>query len=242
MHPWHGTLREEPCTDTGAMAPAGQLWSTARDLARWAGFLADPDPSVLLPATLTEMSAPVIMLDPQTWSAAHGLGLMMHRHGERIYVGHGGSMPGYVAMILVHRPSRTGVVAYANAYGLRGTSIGALSQQLLSTVLDLEPPAPTRLWRPAAPPPPQVAELTGRWWFMGREFEAVWHAEELVIGPVGPHAADPWRFTPAGADRWRGRSGMNHGEILSVRRDPAGRVDTLDIATFVFTRDPDRLG
>lgn len=30
VHPWHDTLREEPRTDTGAMAPAGQLWSTWR--------------------------------------------------------------------------------------------------------------------------------------------------------------------------------------------------------------------
>ncbi|TDB99540.1 class A beta-lactamase-related serine hydrolase, partial [Micromonospora fluostatini] len=49
VHPWHDTLREEPRTDTGAMAPAGQLWSTATDLARWAAFLADPDPAVLAP-------------------------------------------------------------------------------------------------------------------------------------------------------------------------------------------------
>src|SRR5438105_1049729 len=46
-HPWHGTLREEPRHDSGAMAPAGQLWSTVADLAKWAAFLADPAPSVL---------------------------------------------------------------------------------------------------------------------------------------------------------------------------------------------------
>ena len=28
----------------GAIGPAGQLWSTAADLARWAAFLADPSP------------------------------------------------------------------------------------------------------------------------------------------------------------------------------------------------------
>src|SRR4051794_33949901 len=34
VHPWNGTLREEPRHDAGAMAPAGQLWSTATDLVR----------------------------------------------------------------------------------------------------------------------------------------------------------------------------------------------------------------
>ena len=43
VHPWSGRLHPEPHTDTGAMAPAGQLWSTVGDLARWAAFWLDPD-------------------------------------------------------------------------------------------------------------------------------------------------------------------------------------------------------
>ena len=34
-----GTLSPEPATDTGAMAPAGQVWSTVLDLATYADFL-----------------------------------------------------------------------------------------------------------------------------------------------------------------------------------------------------------
>ena len=49
VHPFDGTLREEPRPDAGAMAPAGQLWSTVGDLSRWAAFLADPVPAVLAP-------------------------------------------------------------------------------------------------------------------------------------------------------------------------------------------------
>ena len=59
VHPWSGTLREESRTDTGAMAPAGQLWSTVADLARWAAFLERPVARVLAPDTVTEMSRPV---------------------------------------------------------------------------------------------------------------------------------------------------------------------------------------
>lgn len=243
VHPWHGTLREEPRTDTGAMAPAGQLWASTADLARWAAFLADPDPALLAPETVAEMCAPVMMNDLDSWNSGYGLGLELVRGGERVYVGHGGSMPGYLAGMLVHRPSRTAVVTFANAYGFRRGTIGAVTRQLLTEVLDREPD-PVRAWRPAAgPPEPAVAELTGRWWFMGREFQATWHAEaeELHVGTAGPGGLAPWRFTRLDADRWRGRSGMNDGETLSVRRDPAGAVRALDIATFVFTRDPDRL-
>lgn len=241
-HPWHGTLREEPRTDTGAMAAAGQLWSTVSDLARWAAFLADPTPSVLAPATLDEMCAPVVMSDLDAWTSGHGLGLELNRVGDRIYVGHGGSMPGYLATLVVHRPSRTGVVGFANAYNFREGTLSALGQALLTTVLEHEP-VPPRPWRPAAaPPPPSIAELCGRWWWMGREYDAAWDdaAGELVVTPLRP-PAPPWRFRQEGPDRWRGLSGMNHGEVLQVRRDSSGQVTALDIATFVFTRDPDRL-
>lgn len=243
VHPWHGTLREEPRTDTGAMAPAGQLWSTPVDLARWAAFLADPLPAVLAPRTLAQMCVPVVMSDPESWSAGHGLGFELYREGDRIFVGHGGSMPGYVASVMVHRPSGTGVIAFANAYGFRAGSINAFGRRLLRTVLDTEAPPVVAAWRPATTPPEAVAELTGRWWWMGREYEVGWDAatEELVFAILSPAGAAPWRFTPDGVDRWRGRSGMNDGETLLVRRDATGAVELLDVATFVFTRHPDRV-
>lgn len=233
VHPWHHTLREEPRTDTGAMAPAGQLWSTIEDLGRWAAFLADPDPSVLAAETLTEMCAPVVISDLDSWTGGHGLGLELYRDGERVYVGHGGSMPGYVAALVVHRSTRTAVVGFANSYGFPITGLG---RQLLTTVLDAEP-AFGQPWRPAtAAPDAGSAELTGRWWWMGTSLDLSWEAGELVAHVRGERVS---RFTAEGTDRWRGRSGPEDGEILSVLRDDDGRATAIDIATFVFTRSPD---
>ncbi|MFI0795242.1 serine hydrolase domain-containing protein [Micromonospora rubida] len=238
VHPWHDTLREEPRTDTGAMAPAGQLWSTITDLGRWAAFLADPDPAVLAPATLTEMCAPVVISDLDSWSSGHGLGVELNRVGDRVYVGHGGSMPGYVAGLAVHRPTRTAVVGFANSYGLRVGHVGGLGREVLTTVLDALPD-PVEPWRPTdAPPPAELAELTGRWWWMGAEFEfsADAAAGELRAGPIGNPVM---RFTREGPDRWRGLSGPQDGEILTVLRNPTGHPVALDLATFVLTRTPD---
>ena len=69
VHPWHGTLREEPRTDTGAMAPAGQLWSTLADLVTWGQLLGGTRPDVLATSSLEEMQRPV--------TADYGLGLML---------------------------------------------------------------------------------------------------------------------------------------------------------------------
>jgi CubicO group peptidase (beta-lactamase class C family) len=238
VHPWHDTLREEPRLDAGAMAPAGQLWSTVADLAKWASFLADPDQGVLAPASVSEMCTPVAISDLATWSQGHGLGLQLWRRGERIFVGHSGSMPGYLSTLAVDRSSRTAVVGLANAYTLYGGNLWNLGLDVLTAVLDREP-SPVIQWRPGGPPPVELEPLTGTWWCMGREFGAAWDgvAQELVVTPVTTGDA-PWRFTADGTDRWRGRSGENDGELLRVVRDGTGAATALDVATAIFTRDP----
>jgi CubicO group peptidase (beta-lactamase class C family) len=239
VDPLDGTLHEEPRLDAGAMAPAGQLWSTVTDMAKWAAFLADPAPAVLSRETLDEMCAPVVISDPESWTGGHGLGPQLYRVGERVFVGHGGSMPGYVAHLSVHRRSRIGVVVFANAYGLTGTSIKEVGLAALTAVLDAEPVTPEP-WRPAAAPAGAAAELCGRWWWMGREFEVVADGARIVMRGVGA-AAEPWCFEQEAPDRWRGRTGDNTGEVLQVLRDADGAVQRLDIATFVFARDPSHL-
>ncbi|WP_327005405.1 beta-lactamase family protein [Dactylosporangium sp. NBC_01737] len=239
VHPWLDELREEPRHDAAAMAPAGQLWSTVQDLSRWAAFLAEPDPAVLAPATVAEMCAPVVISDLDGWTAGHGLGLQLWRRGERVFVGHSGSMPGYLAVLAVHRPSRTGVVAFGNAYTMRYSGgLSGFGLDLLGAVLDREP-ARVAPWRPREEPPAQIAPLTGRWWWMGQEHEVGWADGELVVTPLTTGRRG-WRFTPDGptADLWRGRSGDNDGELLRVVRDADGAVVALDIATFVLSRDP----
>lgn len=246
IHPWLGTAREEPRTDTGAMAPAGQLWSTLSDLSRWVAFLADPDPAVLSPASVDEMCRPVVMTDLESWRTGQSMGLQMWRRGDRVYVGHTGSMPGYIAVLVLHRASRTGVVAYANAYTLRGRGIANLGPDLLDAVLDGEP-ARSAPWRPATPPPPaDVLPLLGRWWWMGTQFSASFDATapgggELVFTvPDAPGGGVPFRFTRRDADTWLGTAGSNDGELLRVLRGPSGEVAALDIATFVLHRSPDQ--
>jgi CubicO group peptidase (beta-lactamase class C family) len=240
VHPWHGTLREEPREDAAAMAPAGQLWSTSADLARWADFLVRPDPPVLSAATVAELGNPVVIADPDSWLAGHGLGLQLWRRGERVYRGHTGSMPGYLAVLAAHRPSRTAVVAFTNCYTLRGASILTLGLDLLGAVLDGEPAAPAAPWLPAdAPPTGALAELAGRWWWMGKEFQAAADGADLTITPLNLAGTPPWRFRAEGSDLFRGYAGQQDGELLRVLRDPTGAVVALDIATYVFTRDPD---
>ncbi|KUL22017.1 serine hydrolase domain-containing protein [Actinoplanes awajinensis] len=235
VHSLGGALHEEPRPDSGAMAPAGQLWSTVTDLAKWAGFLADPAPAVLSRETVDEMCSPVTIDDLESWTSGHGLGPQLFRVGERVYVGHAGSMPGYVAHLAVHRRSRTGVVVFANAYGLAGDErIKGLSLRTLTTVLDSEPAAPVTAWQPPAQPLGEAAEICGRWWWMGREYDITPEGDGLVMTRIGHRT----RFRREAPDRWRGTEGDDEGEVLTVLRAADGTTTKIEIATFVYSRDP----
>src|SRR5256885_7256175 len=157
----------------------------------------------------------------ENWTSGQGLGLQMWRRGERVHVGHTGSMPGYLAVLAVHRPSRTGVVAFANAYTLHGGNLGAVGRDILTEILDREPERPEP-WRPGATPPPDAEALTGRWWWMGREYQASWDSvrRELVVTPLA-EPGPPWRFRPDGPDRGRLPARTNDGGLVHGRRGPA---------------------
>ncbi|GIE97091.1 serine hydrolase domain-containing protein [Paractinoplanes rishiriensis] len=236
VHSLTGALHEEPRYDSGAMAPAGQLWSTVTDMAKWAALLSDPAPAVLPRETVDEMCAPVVISDLESWTRGYGLGLRLYRVGERVFVGHGGSMPGYVSQLVVHRRSRLGVIAFANSYGLDKTHISTVALEALATAIDAEPSVP-RAWVPPAPATGEAAALIGRWWWMGREFEI--HADGDAIVMTGSNHVD--RFVRESPDVWRGVSGENEGEFLRILRSPDGAPEKLDIATFVFARTSEHI-
>jgi CubicO group peptidase (beta-lactamase class C family) len=67
VHPWADVMQLEPAEGTGLMAPAGELWSTAADLCRFAAFLLDGDDRILPAKTLTEMRTPVAPPRDDAW-------------------------------------------------------------------------------------------------------------------------------------------------------------------------------
>lgn len=233
VHPWADVVLPEPEHDAGAMAPAGQLWSTIADLARWAGFLAGRVPEVLSTETLGELARPVVVDDRpgQPWVAAHGLGVQVwNRDGVRS-IGHGGSMPGFLATVQVETATGDGVVLAAN------TTAG-VSPTVATDLLDLlreHAPHPPTPWRPAAT---SGLELAGVWYWGPSPVVVRATGEGLHLAPIEgrPGRASP--FVADGPDRWVGTEGYYAGEPLHVLRDGAGEPRWLDLASFVLTRTP----
>ena len=117
--PLTGELVREPSEDEGAMAPAGQLWSTVDDLCRWVDVLVAGHPGVLSAETAAEMRT-VQAADPDTQHrGGYGLGLRLHWEDQSTVVGHTGSLPGFLAGMFCDARSRVGAVVLTNAtYGL----------------------------------------------------------------------------------------------------------------------------
>jgi CubicO group peptidase (beta-lactamase class C family) len=235
VHPFADVVQPEPEHDGGAMAPAGQLWSTVTDLARWAAFLGGDTGDILSPDTLDEMCEPRAVADVPgaPWTVAFGLGIQVWNLEGKRAVGHGGSMPGFLASIAVSRDNGDGVVAFANSTtGMPGD----LVKELMSDLAEGEPLPPSE-WSATAVPE-RVLELTGPWYWGPAAFELRAMAEGwLRLGPADGQGRSS-RFRPGSDGEWVGLDGYYAGEPLRVVRDARGSISYLDLASFVFTRTP----
>jgi CubicO group peptidase (beta-lactamase class C family) len=147
VHPWADVMQAEPADATGLMAPAGELWSTADDLCRFAAFLLDGDDRVLPAATLAEMRTPASPPGDDAWAGGYGFGPQLFRQDERMLYGHSGSMPGFLATLCVSPADGVGGITLANATS--GPDIAGIAIDLVSIVADNEPRLPAR-WKPLA--------------------------------------------------------------------------------------------
>jgi CubicO group peptidase (beta-lactamase class C family) len=219
-----GTLTGEPHQDTGAMAPAGQAWSTVADLARWAAFLSYGHPDVLEVATLREAARPVA---PAT---DYGLGLRLLARDGRPLIGHTGSMPGFLASLFVDPATGDGAVALANA------TTGLDTADVPLSLLADDPVEPVQPWVPTASVPEAARDLLGLWFWGNTATGLSWERGGLELRPLSrPDTVD--RFELQGV-RIVGTEGYHRGEELRVVRNDDGSVNHLDIATFIHTRTP----
>ena len=238
VHPFADLLLTEPEHDAGAMAPAGQLWSTVVDLGRWAAFLGGDTGDILAKDTLEEMCVvqAVNDLPGQAWVSGHGLGWQVWNVDGRRYAGHGGSMPGFLAGLQVDVETGDGVVIFSN------TTSGpvAFGRDLLTLVREREPVVPETWY--AGGSDPDAVELVGLWHW-GPAVTMIKASGEGGLELGVPGEGRGARFRKAAVGSWVGLEGYYAGEPLVVVRDADGAVSHLDLASFRFTRlpyDPER--
>ena len=234
VEPYSDVVSLEAGLELGGTDAAGGLWSTTADLARWGGFLADPDPAILSPASARQMRSVQAIID-DAWTSGHGLGLQLWRRGERVFAGHTGGLPGFASIVAWLPREQAGAVILASS----GSWPALIETGLkLAEAVEDELPAVKEEWRPGAEPPEDVVSLLGRWWSEGSEFVFSWR-DRLEARPADvPTVLEPAVFEREGDDAWRTVSGRERGELLRVVRGDDGRVSKLYWATYPFTRDP----
>ncbi|WP_018154927.1 serine hydrolase domain-containing protein [Demetria terragena] len=232
VHPYADLRHVEPEQDTGAMAPAGQVWSTVEDLGRWASFLAAGDEAVLPDALRRSMHVPAVVCDSpgEAWTRCYGLGLDVLNIDGRRFVGHGGSMPGFIASVLVDPDTGTGAATLTNSTA--GPS-GQLALALVDLLEEHAPLAPEP-WRTSDSPD---ADLVGTWFWGPRPYSLTTRPEGgLDLGPAG--GGGRWsRFIANSDGTWTGQDDYWAGETLRVIDRGTASVH-LDLGSFRLTRTP----
>ena len=238
--PYSDVPVDEPVFDSRAIAPAAGMVSSVRDMARWGGFVANPDPAILSADTLEEMCQPQIVADVDRWGAAWGLGFMLLRRDDRIWVGHTGGWPGAITGVFTHRESATTGVALMNA--THTPDPAALATDLASAVQEREPELPAA-WTPGITVPPEFVPLLGVWFSEGTQFTFVVEGGTLKARVEGlPEWKAPAVFERVDENRYRTVAGRERGEWLVITRDADGSVTQLNWATYRFTREPAAFG
>ncbi|MGW6939560.1 serine hydrolase domain-containing protein [Streptomyces xanthophaeus] len=235
VHPWADLMMPEPLEDLGLMAPAGQLWSTTKDLGRFADFLLRGDERVLAAESVREMRTPAAPPEPGTGDLGYGLGMQVVAHGTHRLAGHTGSLPGFVAGLWLNEAQDVAAVVLANCTS--GLPAATVAADLVGIVAEAEPRFPEP-WRPFREADPVALELCGPWYWGTSANALRLNADgSLELGPVGATGRTA-RFRAETDGTWTGLNGYYAGETLRAVRRADGTVSHLDLGSFVFTREP----
>ncbi|MFF7752194.1 serine hydrolase domain-containing protein [Streptomyces sp. NPDC007971] len=237
VHPWADALLPEPLEDLGRMAPAGQLWSTTGDLARFAVFLAGGDDRVLSAESVREMRTPAAPAETADVAdgATYGLGMQLQHRDGRLLVGHSGSLPGFLANLTISVDDDVAAVVLANCTS--GPLLATVGADLVRIVAEAEPRIPEP-WRPLRAVDSAVLELAGQWYWGTHSFALRVGADGLLaLGPLAGGGRRA-RLRSNGDGTWTGLEGYYAGELLRPVRRADGSLSHLDLGSFVFTRQP----
>jgi CubicO group peptidase (beta-lactamase class C family) len=206
-----------PFVDARGMAAATGITSTVEDMARFVSAqfrkgTAGGD-RILGTASLREMHR-VRMLE-NNWTRGNGIGFSVSRDRDKVYVGHGGSYPGYITNTLIDLNGKVGVIVLTNA---QDGDAGSISTQLMNTVgaavAKAAATAPEKVkWNPAWS---RFAGLyRGRW---GDSHVVELNEKLVVINPDAPNLDNPTELEPIGDGTFRFVAPVGGGPVGEIVR------------------------
>ena len=206
-----------PFVDARGMAAATGITSTVEDMARFVSAQfrkgAAGGDRILSTASLREMHR-VRMLE-NNWTRGNAIGFAVSREGDKLYVGHGGSYPGYITNTLIDLNGKVGVIVLTNA--MDGEA-GSIAFQLMNTVgqavAKAAGTAPDKVkWDPAWS---RFAGLyRGRW---GDSHVVELNEKLVMINPDAATLDNPIELEPIGDGTFRFVARVGGGPVGEIVR------------------------
>jgi CubicO group peptidase (beta-lactamase class C family) len=216
-----GSRKTMPFIDARAMAAATGVTSTIEDMAKFVSLQfrkGKPGGSqILSTGALREMHR-VRMLE-NNWTQGNAIGFAVNRVRDKLYVGHGGSYPGYKTHTLIQLDDRVGVIVLTNGDDSNPSDLATHLMQIVGEAV-----------AKASVPPPKAPEWDPSW----RRFAGLYRSagndtmvvelnQKLVmIDLLTPNPESQNKLVPVGNGMFRLESltgGSPIGEVVRFREE-----------------------
>lgn len=213
--------------------PAGNLYTTASDLARFAAFLmsggsSELAPPLLKPESLIAMTTPQLTKD----TTGFGLGFAAGTYRDHKTVQHSGAVYGFTTILVVMPAEKIGIVVLSNA-DIAMSPVRQLADAsldlLLETVKGEKPPDAAQFIELSSD---ELARLTG-------QFESTSYWCDLRVENnqlVGELSGQPITLRPASKDRFLADGRIMFHAPFEIERDQDGSVKAFAAAGQRFER------
>ena len=220
-----GTRAVNPFIDARGMAAATGLTSTVEDMARFVSAQFRKGrrggAQILSTGSLREMHR--IRVLESNWTQGNAIGFAVRKAGDKVYVSHGGSYPGYQTNTMLWPDGKVGVIVLTNA---DDGNPGAIATELMNTV--------GQAVAKATPKPPATITWDPSWSrfagvYRGRGSDS--HVIELnkrlvIINPASANLDNPITLEPIGNGQFRYVAPTGGGPVGEIVRfvEENGRV------------------
>ena len=220
-----GTRAVNPFIDAKGMAAATGLSSTVEDMARFVSAQFRKGrrggAQILSTGSLREMHRVRVL--ENNWTQGNAIGFAVRKAGEKVYVSHGGSYPGYQTNTMLWLDGKVGVIVLTNA---DDGNPGGIATELMNTVGQAVAKAA------AATPPamtwdPSWSRFAGLYRGRGGDSHVVELNKALaIINPAGSNLDNPIKLEPIGNGQFRYIAPVGGGPVGEIVRfvEENGRV------------------
>jgi CubicO group peptidase (beta-lactamase class C family) len=220
-----GTRATNPFIDARGMGAATGVTSTVEDMAKFASAQFRKGPrggaQILSTGSLREMHRVRVL--ENNWTQGNAIGFAVRKAGDKVYVSHGGSYPGYQTNTMLWLDGKVAVIVLTNA---DDGNPGALATELMNTVGMAVAKASSK---PVATPTwdPSWSRFAGLYRGRGGDSRVVELNKKLVvISSASANLDNPIQLEPLGDGRFRYVAPVGGGPVGEIVRfvEENGRV------------------